>query len=103
MVKLVTLMADYYSSPLWWRGDLAGNIALDELPLTEATRSRLQAWADQYDVTLNREDPASSGFPSQDEADAFVAQGYELLRDLRRELGPDYEVVYRPEGSAGTE
>jgi hypothetical protein len=82
---------------LWWTGDAYGNVDLEDLPLTTETKARLATWADKYDTTLNRSDPASSGFPSADEKRAFIEEGHDLLRSLKRELGADYIVTYRPD------
>jgi hypothetical protein len=90
-------MADYNSTPLWWTGGECGSILLEELPLTNETRARLATWAGKYDATLNMKDPASSGLRSADERHAFIKEGSELLRSVKRELGPDYEVTYRTE------
>jgi hypothetical protein len=58
------------------------------------TRARLHAWAESYDATLNLSDPASSGFPNAEAAEAFEQEGVSLWKQLRYELAPDYTVFY---------
>lgn len=91
----IKLMADYGGTILW-KNDASevGPIDLDSMPLTEGLKHDLQAWADAYDKTLNQEYPPDSGFPSPAEEAAFEAEGQRLWRELRRELGPEFDVVY---------
>ena len=96
MAQQIKLMADYESWPLWWAGDAdPGNIDPHTLPLSPATIARLEAWADAFDATLNRDDPASSDFPSDAAFQEFEAEGRDLWQQLRDELAPEYQVLYR--------
>jgi len=55
----------------------------------------LAEWAAIYDSTLNMDDPASSGFPSEQAEVEFKVQGERLGDLLRRELGDGYSVEVR--------
>jgi hypothetical protein len=95
MAHQIKLMTDYESWPLWWAGDAdPGNIDPNTLPLSAATIARLEAWANAFDATLNRDDPASSDFPSDAAFESFEAEGRALWRQLRDELAPQYQVLY---------
>jgi len=54
----------------------------------------LLAWIAIYEGTLNWNDPASSGFASEEARQAFEEQGISRWHQLRQELAPDYEVHY---------
>ena len=95
-METIKLMADYRSWPLWWAGrHEPGNINPDILPLSVETRDRLRKWAAAYDATLNWDDPASSGFPSEAAREAFHKEGMALWEQLQCELGPSYLVLYQ--------
>lgn len=95
MAQQIKLMADYDCWPLWWAGDAEpGDIDPNTLPLSPATIARLEAWADTFTATLNRDDPASSDFPSDEAFESFEAEGRALWRQLRDELAPEYKVLY---------
>jgi len=88
-------MSDYCSYPLWGLDDdNIGDIDPKSLPLSETTIQRLEKWADIYDAILNWDDPASSGFASQEAKEAFEQEGISLWLQLRKELSSDYEVLY---------
>ena len=87
-------MADYQCHPLWEVDPgVYGDISPDSLPLPTSLREELNAWAQQYDSTLDINDPSNAGFESQKAADSFIATGYSLLTRLRQELGSDYQVT----------
>lgn len=89
------LMPDYDCHPLWdVRVDGVRNIAVDELAISPQLKRELSAWADRYDKTLDRDDPASSGFPSDQAELEFDQEGRHLWELLRKELGADVEVTY---------
>lgn len=93
MVKKIKLMADYQCWPLWDMSD-PDNIEPAELPLSAETIERLLRWSQTFDAILNWDDPASSGFESEQSAAAFEQEGIGLWLQLRQELAPDYEVHY---------
>jgi len=87
-------MADYDCSPLWEPGGTRYPINPEDLPLSAPLRARLWAWAEVFDATLDRNDPPSSGFPSEEARRHFIREGSALAEQLRAELGPLFEVEY---------
>jgi len=88
-------MADYECWPLWWdEADRVGNISPGELGLSDHLSAELFAWASTYDATLNRDNPLSSGFASDDEERLFHEQGRRLAACVADELGSDAAVRY---------
>jgi hypothetical protein len=95
MKEIIKLNADYGSHPLWWDSPgKVGNIEPTALPLSQKILTRLLAWITIYESTLNWNDPASSGFPSEEAREAFEQEGISIWHQLRQELSPDYEVRY---------
>lgn len=94
-MRKLKLMADYDCWPLWEAGKEVGNVNPEELPLSDELKSRLQAWAEQYDQTLNRLDLASSGFVDLRTRKHFENEGALLCKQLQAELGDAFEVEYR--------
>ena len=95
MQQQIKLMADYDCWALWWAGDHEpGNIDPATLPLSAETVARLNQWSDAFDATLNRADPAVSGFATEQARNEFEQAGIMLWQQLRQELPPDYTVLY---------
>jgi hypothetical protein len=94
MAIRIKLWADYGSYPIW-AVDEIDNIAPEELPLSQETIERLNAWQDAYDRTLNQDYPPLSGFPSLQAKLKFKLEAINLWKKLRLELAPDYEVFYQ--------
>jgi len=91
-------MADYDCAPLWWdQPDRIGEARPEELQLSEELRADLWAWAFAYDATLDRDNPAASGFSSGREEQAFHERGRSLALQVASELGSDAAVRYWPE------
>lgn len=84
-------MADYSAWPLWLAGE---NVNPDRFPISSELQDRLRVWSQTYDAILNRDDPASSGFPSREAELAWEEQGRRLWHDLQHELGAEYIVSY---------
>ncbi|MEM8779559.1 MAG: hypothetical protein AAGF26_11940 [Cyanobacteria bacterium P01_G01_bin.49] len=93
MIMRIKLMTDYYYYPLWNMDD-PDNIDPHELPLKEETIKRLLQWSEVYNQILNIDDPVSSDFASEKEAEEFERGGFRLWGQLQKELEPDYEVFY---------
>jgi hypothetical protein len=93
MLQRIKLMPDYSCYPLWDRDD-GGDIEPWELPLSETTIERLLNWQDIYDRTIDWDDPASAGFASEKEKKVFEREGISLWKQLQKELGDEYEIVY---------
>lgn len=87
---------------LWADGD-AARAALDlgpldcadpcPLPLSPATLERCRQLGEWHDASLNWDYPPDPGPWRQAECDRFNAAAEALLADIRRELGPDFEVI----------
>jgi hypothetical protein len=92
----IKLMADYTCHPLWLVNDPAysGDIDPRGLPLSEATILRLDHWAQVFDDTLVWDDPASSGFKTKEEEDAWNQEGILLWKKLQQELGSTYQIDF---------
>lgn len=88
-------MADYECYPTWLTGSTGvDNVDPAELPISDGLATSLSQWAQTYDDTLDRDDPASSGFPGADREADFYAAGHELARRLAAELLGRYTVEY---------
>lgn len=97
-MKKIKLMADYHCHPLWGATlEDFGDISPEELPISLELKCSLREWAERYDATLNMDDPASSGFKSEEEEKRFIDDGYKLTYLLQEELGDNYIVVYHSE------
>ena len=92
---VLKLMPDYHCHPVWEiREDGLVNVDPQALPITAGLKTKLLAWAKQYDETFDRQNPGSSGFPSGTDRGRFDSQGRVLWQELQRELGRDEEVTY---------
>ena len=87
---------------LWADGDAAldrlGFGPLDcrdacPLPMATATLERCRRLGEWHDASLNWDYPPDPGPWRQGECDLINAAADELLADIRRELGPDFEVT----------
>jgi len=92
---VVKVMVDYDCYPLWDVG-LSGprNLDPESLPISAALVADLMGWASEYDGTLNRENPAASGFPTREAHERFVRMGLGLAERLAEELGASVQVLY---------
>lgn len=88
-------MTDYDCYPLWEEfSDGVDNIAPSSLPIPESLAERIDAWGDEYDKTMNNEDPAASGFLSEQAMVIFEGEGKALFGELKQELGGEFTVTY---------
>ena len=97
MTRELKLMADYAAWPLW---DADGNVDAATLPLSAGLQQRLDAWAEAFDGTVNRDDPRRARFATPEARAAWNEQGLDLWHDLQHELGPGYVVCYFSEAEA---
>jgi hypothetical protein len=67
----------------------------DELPLSNATRQRLEELSVWHDTALDWDDPAGPGLWTPEEYDKFHQAAVEILDTIRSELGPDFRVECR--------
>ena len=95
MERKFKLMADYECWPLWDL-DRPDNVDPGDLGLSPVLVRDLELWQDSFDATLNRDDPAQSGFASDEDRSAFEARGLDLLERLRSER-PDDTFTYDAE------
>ena len=88
-------MTDYDCYPLWEEfSDGVDNIAPSSLPISESLAARIDAWGDEYDKTMNRETPATSGFSNEQALVAFEEEGEMLFAELKQELNEEFAVTY---------
>lgn len=97
----IKLMFEWGGGALWCGNDAArerfdvGPIE-DLLPLSPRTRERLDELGAWHDQSLNWEYPPDPGPWTPDEEARFAAAAEEMLTTIQNELGPEFEVVYRP-------
>jgi hypothetical protein len=92
---VIKVMAEYETFPLWQR-DPSGTIDIDPatLPISSELAQEFLRWADVFDSTLNRNDPANSGFPDPGAEDEFYEQGQRLARRLVDDLAGRYAIEF---------
>jgi hypothetical protein len=89
--KRFKLMADYGTFPLWAMDDgLIGDFSPQDLGVSEELTADLWAWANDFELSLNPDDPANSLW-SDERHKQHVADGVALARRIKREL-PEREV-----------
>ncbi len=94
-MKYIRLLADYDCYALWLcDAPKYVNISPETLAISEELAELINQWSDEYDRTLNREDPRSSGFRSLEAERRFVSSGQLLADRLKAELGSDWKVRY---------
>jgi hypothetical protein len=91
---VIRVMPDYQSYPTWQPGADEYNVDPGKLPISEGLADELNAWGDDYDATLNLDDPASSGFADEAAENDFAERGVRLARRLAAELAGRYRVEY---------
>ncbi len=85
------IMADYGCYPLWAMDEgKIGNFAPNHLGVSLELENDLWAWASEFDMSLDADDPATSRW-SEERRRAHVEQGMVLARRVKGEL-PDREV-----------
>jgi hypothetical protein len=82
-------MADYYAEPIW---DESGRTSfdLDLFPLSSELKTKLRAWAKDYDSFGER----NFTWPTEDGEERFDEAGRLLWREVQEELGEDWKVSY---------
>lgn len=96
-MRRLKLMADWDCHPLWGTVDPEiGDIDPASLPISAELVAALAAWSAAYDATLDRDDPAASGFATSAAEAAFRAEGARLAERLTAELGDGVEIVLVP-------
>ncbi|NYI58616.1 hypothetical protein [Cellulomonas soli] len=88
-------MAEYESYPLWReRRNGVTNVSPESLGLPVELAAQLDAWASQFDSTLDVGDPANSGFTDPSQERTFYAEGLVLAKGVAEALGEEAEVVF---------
>ena len=94
-MRYFRLAPDYHCWPLWHNGaNEVGNIDPQNLPISRPLVDDLNTWAYEFDATLNMDDPASSGFKTEDDEIDFKKRGVILAGRLRAELGSEFCIEY---------
>lgn len=94
--RSLKLMADYECSPLWEQTETStDNVDPEDLPISQSLRDALNAWAQRYDDTFDRDDPRRSGFPNPEAEVAFNVDGQALLDRLNAELGQEHTLTFQ--------
>jgi hypothetical protein len=92
-MRNIKLMPDYGCFPLWEASAGAvGNIDPRTLPLSVGLTSELEKWAEQYDATLDVDNPLSSGFTSSEHERDFADVGRRLCTLIQQELGHEFSI-----------
>jgi len=95
-MKMLKLMADYDSFPLWNASpNEFGNIDPERLPISTQLKADLMGWAETFNNTLDRDDPLNSGFANPGEEQVFKMMGSSLAERLQAELGPGVLVTLK--------
>lgn len=97
MAKTLRLWAAYMEEAIMVKGDdIFRHQDIDDLPVSAELKSKLRDWDDEYQNTLDQNDPLGSGFPSSKDEHLHNQTGAELSQLLQAELGAAYNVKYRP-------
>ena len=106
------LESEYHCFPIWGQDseypDLSDipqygwtdEIDPADLPLSQATIDRLNAWQDIYDKTFNEEYPSEPFEWSKQEQEFYETEGISLWEQLQKELGHEYKVFYKRENNS---
>jgi hypothetical protein len=98
---VIKLMFEWGGGSLWCGNDAArdrfdvGDIE-DRLPLSDETRRRLEELSVLHDQSLNWDYPPDPGPWTEEEHARFERAAEELRAVIQSELGPEFEVVYKP-------
>src|SRR5262245_27353637 len=95
----IRLMFEWGGGCLWCGNDAARNAfdvgpIEDRLQLSDVICRRLVEMTAWHDGSLNWDYPPDPGPWNPEEYDRFDKAANEVLDAVRRELGPDFEVVY---------
>ena len=96
--KSVLVMWDYKAEPLWSGDSGQANLALDQLPLSDALRDDLGSWAADMEVLMApgaRQRPKWE--PDAQELDGLNLRGIALAQRVKEELGTEWSVSYHVE------
>lgn len=96
MIRL-RLASEYLAGPIFCPElDKMGHVDVDELPLSQELKAKINAWDSEYQATFNSDYPPDSGFSSPEAKLRHVAEGEQLAKKIQQELGGSYAVEYCP-------
>lgn len=103
--QTIKVMADYECHPLWLTGNDLGDVAPDDSRLNLSPRlvQQLTEWAEEFDQTLDYDDPIASGFATHEAKVKFAETGASIASDLAQELGSSWRVLYHDIRSGTTQ
>lgn len=90
------MMSEYHCYPLWEvMSDGLKNFEAYNLEIPKDLARRIEEWGDAFESTYQSDDPASSGFRTEEGKEEFIRQGLTLLQELRVSLNEEFELEYR--------
>ena len=90
------MMSEYHCYPLWEAmSDGLKNFEAYDLEIPEYLARRIEEWGDAFENTYQSDDPASSGFRTEESKEEFVKRGSILLQELRIVLNDAFDLEYR--------
>jgi hypothetical protein len=89
---------DWYSAYLWAaneaaRTDFGYGVDPERYPLSKETIRRGNELCEWYTTALNQDYPPAPGPWRQEECERFNTAARDFLEAIRRDLGPDFEVI----------
>ncbi|EHR48748.1 hypothetical protein SacmaDRAFT_0447 [Saccharomonospora marina XMU15] len=100
----IRLMFDWGTGPFWVSvdGDLSYDCCPNEIsevvPLSDELIAAVAEWDERMQRTYNDEVPQDSGILDPEQEARWKADGRELARRLKAEVGADVRVEYAPLG-----
>ncbi|NIJ14652.1 hypothetical protein FHU38_005053 [Saccharomonospora amisosensis] len=100
----ITLMFEWSAGPFWVSvndevSDEYGPDEIDEVvPLSDELIAAVAEWDERMQCTYNDEVPQDSGILDPEQEARWKADGRELARRLKAEVGADVRVEYAPLG-----
>ena len=95
-MREIHLVAEYNWWPTWEYDEdqrFKDDYDPHELPISKNLADNLVEWAIKYSKAFDMNNPAASGFASENEASNFGRQGIDLAKQLQIELGAGFKVI----------
>ena len=95
MSKIIKLMPDYDCYSVWIseNGGLFENVNPVELDLSNELQKKIDDWENQFELTLNKDNPLESDFSTTDDELNFEREGVSIWKEMIRQL-PDEDIIY---------